>query len=200
MLFSTGLALPLALLVVPHSYADKAYFAGGCFWCMEKPFEELAGVSEVISGFTGGTLQNPSYRGNHAGHYEAVEVDYDPSVVSFEQLLEVYWKNIDPFDNAGQFCDKGEEYRPAIFFANEGEKLLAEQSKLKLQGLFSSVDPALKILAPILPVTQFWPVEEYHQDYYKKNPIRYRFYRTGCGRDSRLKEIGRIIKKASASE
>ena len=197
-LFSIGLALSFALLTAQPSHADKAYFAGGCFWCMEKPFEEMQGVSEVISGFTGGRLQNPSYSGNHSGHYEAVEVDYDPAVVSFEQLLTVYWKNIDPFDDAGQFCDKGEEYRPAIFFANESEKLAAEQSKRKLQGLFSSVDPALTIVTPILPVTQFWPVEEYHQDYYKKNPIRYRFYRSGCDRDSRLKAISRIINKANA--
>ena len=168
--------------------ADKAILAGGCFWCMESDFEKLEGVTEVISGFTGGTLKNPTYNGNHEGHYEAVEITYDPDKVSYQELLEYYWVNIDPFDARGQFCDKGHSYLSAIFVANEKEKQLAEQSRQKVVEQF----PDKKVITPILEASIFYPIkgkESYHQDYYKNNPIRYKGYRWNCGRDNRLREI-----------
>ncbi len=173
--------------------AAKAYFAGGCFWCMEKPYEQLDGVNEVISGFTGGDLPNPTYKGDHSGHFEAIEVDYDPEVISYEELLVEYWKNIDPFDDGGQFCDRGFSYRAALFYSTEDEKTLASQSKRALQAQLDDRGLRATIVTPVLPVTQFWPVEEYHQNYYKKNPIRYRIYRTGCGRDKRLREVAKAF-------
>ena len=168
--------------------ADKAYFAGGCFWCMEADFEKLPGVKDVVSGFTGGTLKNPTYNGNHTGHYEAVEVTYDPAVVNYQGLLDHYWVNIDPFDARGQFCDKGHSYLSAIFVSNADEKRLAEQSRQKVVAEYSS----LKVITPILDASVFYPIkgsEAYHQNYYKNNPIRYNAYRWNCGRDKRLKEI-----------
>ena len=180
--------LSALLFYTPVASADKAIFAGGCFWCMEADFEKLEGVTDVISGFTGGSVKNPTYRGNHAGHYEAVEITYDPKKVSYQQLLDHYWVNIDPFDAKGQFCDKGHEYLSAIFVQNETEKKLAEQSRNKVVAQF----PDKKVITPILPANTFWPIkgkESYHQDYYKNNPIRYNFYRFNCGRDRRLEEI-----------
>ena len=171
-----------------HAYAEKAYFAGGCFWCMEADFEKLDGVSEVISGFTGGTLENPTYQGNHEGHYEAVEVIYDPDEVNYQELLDYFWVNIDPFDDKGQFCDKGFSYLSAIFVTNDDERKLAEESKIKVQERF----PDQKVVTPILDVTTFYPIagnESFHQDYYKNYPIRYNYYRWGCGRDKRLEQI-----------
>jgi len=168
--------------------AEIATFAGGCFWCMESDFEKLDGVSEVVSGFTGGTLKNPTYNGNHTGHYESVEVEYDPKVVSYQQLLDYYWVNIDPFDDRGQFCDKGTTYLSAIFPANAEERKLAEASKAKIEAKFEGK----KIVMPILDKTTFYPIkgsEAYHQNYYKNNPRRYKFYRWSCGRDKRLKQI-----------
>lgn len=185
------LALLLFALVWSHASdvaADKAILAGGCFWCMEADFEKLEGVTDVVSGFTGGTLKNPTYNGNHEGHYEAVEITYDANKVSYEQLLEHFWVNIDPFDATGQFCDKGPSYLSAIFVANERERKLAEQSKRKVIEKF----PGKKVVTPILNASTFYPIkgnESYHQDFYKKSPIRYNFYRWNCGRDSRLKEI-----------
>ena len=171
-----------------NAAADKAVFAGGCFWCMESDFEKLNGVTDVISGFTGGTIENPTYSGNHAGHYEAVEITYDPEVVSYQELLDYFWVNIDPFDARGQFCDKGHSYLSAIFVANATERKLAEESKQKVVEQFSEQT----VVTPILDASVFYPIqgdEEYHQDYYKKNPIRYKYYRWNCGRDQRLKEI-----------
>jgi len=168
--------------------ADKAVLAGGCFWCMEKDFEALEGVSEAISGFTGGTAENPTYRGDHTGHYEAVEITYDPAVVSFQDLLDHFWVNIDPFDARGQFCDKGQEYLSAIFVANDEERALAEKSKQKVIEQF----PDQTVVTPILALTEFFPIkgnEIHHQDFYKKSPARYKAYRWGCGRDKRLKQI-----------
>ena len=168
--------------------ADKAIFAGGCFWCMESDFEKLEGVTDVISGFTGGTLENPTYSGNHTGHYEAVEITYDPKKVTYQGLLEHFWVNIDPFDDRGQFCDKGFSYLSAIFVADEKERELAELSKQSVITQF----PNQKVVTPILPTTIFYPIkgnESYHQDYYKNNAVRYKLYRWNCGRDQRLKEI-----------
>ena len=162
-----------------------AIFAGGCFWCMEADYEKQAGVTGVVSGFTGGTLPNPTYSGNHQGHFEAVEVTYDPAIVDYAELLNVFWKNVDPFDNQGQFCDKGPSYRSAIFPGNESEKVLAEQSKAKVAARFSGQT----VYTEIRDRGQFWPVEEYHQDYSLKNPVRYKYYRWNCGRDQRLEQL-----------
>ncbi len=187
-LFVQSIAATILLLLSLPSFAEdnaKAYFAGGCFWCVEAAYQELDGVSDVVSGFTGGTLKNPTYKGNHEGHYEAVEVSYDPSIISYQQLLDVFWVNIDPFDARGQFCDKGPSYRSALFVNNARERELAEQSKVKVEKEFTESEVA----TVILPAGKFYPVEEGHQDYYLKNPIRYKFYRTGCGRDRRLQQI-----------
>ena len=176
------------LASVTSVYADKAVFAGGCFWCMEADFDKLEGVTDVISGFTGGTAPNPSYNGNHAGHYEAVEVTYDPSKVSYKQLLDYFWVHIDPFDDKGQFCDKGPSYLSAIFVANKVEKDLANKSRQRIDKLF----PTQELVTPILDASTFYPIkgrESYHQNYYQNNPLRYKFYRLSCGRDSRLEDI-----------
>ena len=164
--------------------ADTAVFAGGCFWCVEAAYQDIEGVTDAVSGFTGGKLKNPTYSGNHRGHYEAVKVTYDPAVINYEQLLEVFWHNIDPFDDRGQFCDKGDSYRSAIFLTDE-QRSQAESSKEKVVQKFQSE----VVVTELLPVSKFWPVETGHQDYYKKNPIRYHLYRNGCGRDRRLKQI-----------
>jgi len=175
-------------LLLSNVHAAKAVLAGGCFWCMEADFEKLDGVTNVVSGFTGGKVKNPSYQGNHDGHYEAVEITYDEKKLSYKKLLDYYWINIDPFDPKGQFCDKGHEYLSAIFVANTTERKIAEKS---LQNVIKQF-PDQKVVTPILNASTFYRIkgkESYHQDYYKKNPIRYRFYRLSCGRDRRLKEI-----------
>jgi len=162
--------------------------AGGCFWCMEADFEKLDGVIDVISGFTGGTLLNPTYNGNHAGHYEAVEITYDTDKLSYRDILHYYWRHIDPFDAQGQFCDKGHSYLSAIFVANAQERKIAEESKRAVEKQF----PNQQVATRILDATTFWPIkgdESYHQDYYKKSPVRYKFYRWNCGRDQRVEEI-----------
>ncbi|HKL25953.1 MAG TPA: peptide-methionine (S)-S-oxide reductase MsrA [Desulfuromonadales bacterium] len=182
------LPLTLLLLCAAPALAAKTVLAGGCFWCMEADFEKLDGVSEAVSGFTGGTAENPTYNGNHAGHYEAVEITYDPDQVSYRELLDHYWVNIDPFDAGGQFCDRGPSYRTAIFVANDRERKIAEQTKQKVAAMF----PDRTIVTPILDASTFYPIkgdESYHQDYYRKSPLRYKFYRYNCGRDQRLQEI-----------
>ena len=181
------LAIVLCLSLAPAALAETAtaMFAGGCFWCMESDYQDQEGVSDVVSGFTGGTLANPTYKGNHAGHFEAVKVTYDPAVISYQELLDLYWVNVDPFDNKGQFCDKGPSYRSAIFPASEQELKLAEQSRAVLETRFAPD----KVYTEIRPAGDFWPVEEGHQDYYLKNPVRYKYYRWNCGRDQRLKQI-----------
>ncbi len=176
------------LTVTPTAFAAKTVLAGGCFWCMESDFEKLAGVTDVVSGFSGGTLKNPTYNGDHRGHYEAVEITYDPKQVSYKQLLDYYWVNIDPFDDRGQFCDKGSAYLSAIFVANDAERKIAEESKKQIEAMF----PKQKIVTPILAASTFYPIkgaESYHQDYYKNYSFRYNAYRWNCGRDKRLKEI-----------
>ncbi len=173
------------LTLANYSKADSATFAGGCFWCVEAAYQDLDGVKDVVSGFTGGTLKNPTYSGNHSGHYEAVEVTYDPAVISYQQLLDIFWVNIDPFDNRGQFCDKGPSYRSALFVSSPEQDEAARASRQKVVEQF----PDSTVYTEILKSTAFYPVEAHHQDYYKKNPIRYKFYRTGCRRDARLHEI-----------
>ncbi|WP_298939372.1 peptide-methionine (S)-S-oxide reductase MsrA [uncultured Psychromonas sp.] len=184
-----GLVLSASMLFyVSLANADKAVLAGGCFWCMESDFEKLPGVTDVISGFTGGEVENPTYRGNHEGHYEAVEVTYDAEQVSYQEILDHYWVNIDPFDARGQFCDKGSSYLSAVFVVNEEERTLAEQSKQAVVDEF----PKQTVVTPILTASTFYPIkgnESYHQDYYKNSPLRYKAYRWNCGRDQRLKEI-----------
>lgn len=183
-----SLFLTAAALLPLSAQADTAVLAGGCFWCMEKDFESLEGVSEAVSGFTGGTAENPTYRGDHTGHYEAVEITYDPNVVSYQDILDHFWVNIDPFDARGQFCDKGPSYLSAVFVANDEEKALAEQTRQAVVDRF----PDQTVVTPILPLTTFYPIkgdEIGHQDFYKKSPIRYKAYRYGCGRDRRLQAI-----------
>ena len=180
--------LIISLLFTVNAMADKAILAGGCFWCMESDFEKLPGVTDVISGFTGGTLKDPTYNGNHEGHYEAVEITYDPNKVSYKKLLDYYWVNIDPFDDSGQFCDKGHSYLAAIFVANGTERKIAEDSKKHVAAMF----PDKTIVTPILDASTFYPIkgdESYHQDFYKKSALHYKLYRYNCGRDQRLKEI-----------
>jgi peptide-methionine (S)-S-oxide reductase len=167
----------------------KATFAGGCFWCMEPPFDKLEGVVETTSGYTGGRQTNPTYEqvsSGGTGHFEALQIDYDPEKVSYSKLLEVFWLNVDPTDPAGQFCDRGEQYRTAIFYHSDEQRRLAEESKKKLK---ESGRLPKDVVTPILPASTFYIAEEYHQDYYKKNPIRYKFYRTSCGRDRVLRGL-----------
>ncbi|WP_255855388.1 peptide-methionine (S)-S-oxide reductase MsrA [Marinobacterium rhizophilum] len=175
----------LAALAPVSASADRAIFAGGCFWCMEQAFQPLAGVNDVVSGFTGGTLENPVYDGNHEGHYEAIEVTYDPKVISYQQLLDIYWVNVDPFDDRGQFCDKGPSYLSAIFVLDDSQRRLAEASRQQVVAEFAEN----RVVTPVLEATRFYPVVEGHQDYYIKNPIRYRYYKSACGRVSRLEAI-----------
>lgn len=175
-------------LKMNNNELEIATFAGGCFWCVESGFEKLSGVSEVISGYTGGHLKNPTYKqvsSGGTGHLEAVQVHYDPKHISYEILLESFWRQINPTDNGGQFVDRGDQYRPAIFYHNDTQKALAEKSRAALEasGRFKS-----KILTDILPAKHFYPAEDYHQDYYKKNPIRYKFYRYNSGRDQFLEK------------
>ena len=183
-----GALVTIASLIAPSAHADTAVLAGGCFWCMEKDFESLKGVSEVVSGFTGGTAENPTYNGNHAGHYEAVEITYDPRVVSYRDILDHFWVNIDPFDDRGQFCDKGSSYLSAIFVANDEESAIATETRQAVVDRF----PDQTVVTPILPLSTFYPItgnEIHHQDFYKKSPIRYKAYRFSCGRDRRLQAI-----------
>lgn len=167
---------------------EEATFASGCFWCTQHDFDQVKGVVETTAGYTGGTTVNPTYHEVSAGgtgHVESVLVKYDPSQVSYQELLDVYWHSVDPTRDDGQFCDKGRQYRPVIFYHNEEQKKLAEESKSKLIAE-NRIHP---ILVEILPATTFYPAEDYHQEYYKKNPLRYKFYRYHCGRDQRLEEL-----------
>ena len=187
------LAVPLALLAAGTVNAagdlEKATFAGGCFWCMEHPFDALPGVLSVTSGYTGGQKKNPTYQEVSAGgtgHAEAVQIVYDPSKITYARLLDVFWHNIDPTTKDRQFCDSGHQYRSAIFYHTEEQHKEALQSKAELEKTKPFKGP---VVTEIVPATEFYPAEEYHQHYYKKNPIRYWYYRNGCGRDQRLKEL-----------
>jgi len=167
----------------------KATFAGGCFWCMEAPFDELAGVISTTSGYSGGQQLNPTYEevsSGGTGHAEAVQIVYDSTQITYAQLLEVFWHNIDPLAANRQFCDAGSQYRSAIFYHNEEQRRLAEASKQKLEQPKRFDRP---IVTEIVPAAMFYRAEEYHQDFYKKNPFRYKSYRAACGRDRRLREL-----------
>lgn len=175
--------------VVESSEPAKAYFAGGCFWCMEEAFEKVDGVIAAVSGYMGGTVQNPSYEevsSGRTGHAESIEVVYDPSKVTYNQLLEAFWRNVDPITPTAQFCDHGTQYRAAIFYQNDQEKRFAEESKQAIEQSKRFTQP---IVTQIVMASQFYPAEEYHQDFYKKNPIRYKFYKYNCGRAQRLDEL-----------
>ena len=166
-----------------------ATFAGGCFWCMEPPYDKLDGVSATISGYIGGSTADPTYQEVSAGgtgHAEAVQVTYDPAKVSYEELLEVFWRNVDPLDAGGQFCDRGDQYRTGIFVHDDEQRRLAEGSKQALEESGRFEQP---IVTEIEEAGRFYPAEDYHQDYYEKNPVRYNFYRWNCGRDARLEQL-----------
>lgn len=187
------LATPaLAAKTAPTAVAPdtaRAIFAGGCFWCMEPPFDHLPGVISTTSGYTGGSKANPSYEevsAGGSGHTEAVEIVFDPQRVSYQKLLEVFWRNIDPTDAGGQFVDRGSQYRSGIFYRDEMQRQQAEDSKA---ALIKSGRFARPIVTEIVPATTFYPAEEYHQDYYRKNPLRYKYYRFNSGRDQFLDQV-----------
>lgn len=164
-----------------------AIFAGGCFWCMEKPFERLDGVESVLSGYAGGQIRGPSYdrvSSGSTGHTEAVRVLYDPDATSYDRLLEVFWHNVDPFDRGGQFCDRGSQYRPAIFPVSTEQRRAAKRSKARIEKKLDK-----KVAVDIEQTDAFWVAEDYHQNFYRTHPVRYRSYRSGCGRDARLREV-----------
>ena len=164
-----------------------AIFAGGCFWCVETDFDLVPGVLKTVSGYSGGESDKPTYKTHHQGrHREVVQITYDPSVVSYEQLLEVFWHSVDPTDGGGQFCDRGHSYTTAIYSVNaeQHEAALATKAKLTDSGVLKD-----EIVTPIEPASAFWPAEDYHQDYYLKNPLRYKYYRAACGRDKRVKKV-----------
>ena len=185
----------LAVVTPHHALAGAggelavATFAGGCFWCVESDFDTVPGVVETISGYTGGTVDHPTYEQvseGGTGHREAVQIRYDPKQVSYERLLHIFWRSVDPTDDGGQFCDRGESYQTAVFVGNDEERRLAEASKETLEQ--SAVLDAA-VVTPIEPAGDFYPAEGYHQDYYTKNPFRYRYYRFACGRDSRVQQV-----------
>ena len=178
----------LFLIISTNSYSeDKAYFGGGCFWCMEEAFEKVNGVIEVISGYSGGTTSNPSYKevtyGN-TGHFEVVEIIYDKSIINFEKLLEIFWKNIDPFDSQGQFCDKGYSYRSVAFYKNNNQKNQIIAAIKNIEKKFSK-----KVVTYVRKFDEFYKAEENHQNYYQEYFINYLLYKKGCGREKKLKNI-----------
>jgi peptide methionine sulfoxide reductase msrA/msrB len=186
LLFAFMIPLAVGELAAKTNY-EKATLAGGCFWCMTPPFENLNGVKKVISGYTGGKGTNPTYEDySQKGYIEAIQVTFDPSIITYERILDVFWRQINPTDSGGQFCDRGSQYRPAIFYASEEQKTLAEQSRAALakSGRFNK-----PITTEIIPAAAFYPAEEYHQDYHKKNPLRYKYYRYRCGRDQFLENV-----------
>lgn len=188
---AAGLLLALGVSFSANGAAQTATatFAGGCFWCMEPPFDKLDGVISTTSGYTGGHKADPTYRevsSGGTGHAEAVQVIYDPERIDYQRLLEVFWHNVDPLDAGGQFCDRGNQYRTAIFYHDENQRELAATAKRDLQA---SDELPGKIVTQIVEAGTFYPAEDYHQDYYEHNPIRYRYYRWRCGRDARLEEL-----------
>jgi peptide-methionine (S)-S-oxide reductase len=184
-----GLAASAQQPPAPASNMQLATFAGGCFWCMEKPFDVVDGVFTVYSGYMGGTTKNPTYEqvsSGRTGHTEVVQITYDASKVSYDQLLEIFWRNIDPVDKGGQFCDRGSQYRPEIFYHSDEQKSQAEASKAKLDASKKLQWP---VVVPVTAASEFTKAEAYHQKYHKKNADHYQRYRTGCGRDARLEAL-----------
>lgn len=179
--------LLLGIATCAAAEVQKATFAGGCFWCMEPPYDKLEGVISTVSGYAGGELKNPTYEevsSGKTGHQEVVQVTYDNDQISYQDLLDVFWVNVDPLDDQGQFCDKGSQYLSGIFYHNDEQKRLAQASKEEVaEGFDQPVQTFVK------PLNAFYPAEEYHQNYYEKNSLRYNFYRSGCGRDARLKAV-----------
>lgn len=174
---------PIAAIASPA----QATFAGGCFWCMEHPFDELSGVTNTTSGYMGGVVESPSYQqvsSGTTGHAEVVQIEYDTDIISYDNLLDTFWHNVDPLDARGQFCDKGSQYRSIVFYHDDNQRQLAEESKQAIDNLF-----AQSVATEILPAATFYPAEDYHQNYYQTHPARYRLYRFGCGRDQRLAEL-----------
>jgi peptide-methionine (S)-S-oxide reductase len=189
MLFAFAAALLATTAGAQTPQTAQAIFAGGCFWCMEPPYDRIEGVISTTSGYSGGDQADPNYydvSSGMTGHYEVVRVEYDPAKVSYQRLLDIFWRNIDPFDARGQFCDKGDQYRAAIFYGSDEEKGLAERSKAEIQSGKGFKEP---IVTQILPAKTFYPAEDFHQDYYQKNPLKYKFYRFNCRRDARLDEV-----------
>jgi peptide-methionine (S)-S-oxide reductase len=187
--FAAALLALASLAMIGGAAAEQksAVFAGGCFWCVEEAFDKVPGVTATTSGYTGGSIENPTYEqvsSGGTGHFEVVKVDYDDAKVSYEALLDVFWKNVDPFDARGQFCDKGSQYLSAVFVAGDAEKALAEASKTDVAAKFNE-----PIATPILPAATFYPAEGYHQNFHVTNAARYKFYKFGCGRAQRLQEI-----------
>ncbi|MDP4034393.1 MAG: peptide-methionine (S)-S-oxide reductase MsrA [Pseudorhodobacter sp.] len=191
--------LALGLGGAAQAATEKALFAGGCFWCVESDFESVPGVIEVVSGYTGGTEQNPTYKqvsSGRTGHYEAVEISYDPARISYDQIAYLFFRSVDPTDAGGQFCDRGNSYRTAIFVSDKAQKAAAETAKAAAEKTLGQ-----QIVTPILSAGQFWPAEAYHQDYYKgqniiltragpkKQAAAYKYYRNACGRDTRVKQL-----------
>lgn len=193
-LILAGLMLGAALTATAAQPAAQAktatataVFAGGCFWCMEPPYDALPGVLATTSGYSGGQKANPTYRevtAGNTGHIEVIQVTYDPKQISYEKLLEVFWRNVDPLDGGGQFCDRGNTYTTAIFYQGEEQKKIVEQSKTAIEKKLGRA-----VVTAIRPAVTFYAAEDYHQDYYKKNPLRYQYYRYSCGRDQRLEKL-----------
>jgi peptide-methionine (S)-S-oxide reductase len=180
-------ATPVAFMPSAQAAQATAIFAGGCFWCMEPPYDKTGGVISTTSGYIGGSVANPTYKQVSAGgtgHIEAIRVVYDPNRVSYEKLLDIFWRNIDPFDAGGQFCDRGSQYRSAIFYTDNAQKAAAQTSKEAVQTRFGK-----KVATAIRQAGTFYPAEDYHQNYYKKNSLKYKFYRSRCGRDARLASV-----------
>ncbi len=186
------LLLSLSLCIATFNVAqgqntETAIFAGGCFWCVESDFDTVEGVLSTTSGYTGGNTDSPTYKNHHQGrHREAVEIVYDPEVVSYAQLVEAFWRSVDPTDGGGQFCDRGHSYTTAIYTTSPEQVQIATASKSKLEAEKTLAKP---IVTPIEPAVDFWPAETYHQDYYQKNPLRYKFYRNSCGRNKQVKKV-----------
>jgi peptide-methionine (S)-S-oxide reductase len=184
-----GIAVWSSSMTIEAAAPAKAYFAGGCFWCMEEAFEKVDGVIEVVSGYMGGTVANPTYEqvsGGQTGHAESVQVSYDPAKVSYQKLLDVFWHNVDPVTPNAQFCDHGNQYRSVVFYGTDEEKRLSEESRWTIEQSKRFSEP---IATQLVKASTFYPAEEYHQDFYKKNPIRYKYYKFSCGRAQRLQAL-----------